>query len=57
MQGLNISWKDKWIRCSCSMLRIILNQEFKGAKDVGLGLQNTTGYDIPTPGYAYIQSS
>ena len=33
-------------------LKIILNQEFKGAKDVGLGLQNTTGSGIPISGYA-----
>ena len=39
------------------MLRIILNQEFRGAKDVGLGVQNTTGSGIPSPGYAYIQGS
>jgi len=39
------------------MLKIILNQEFRGAKDGGLGLQNTTGSDIPTPGYACIQGS
>ena len=40
-----------------AILKNILNQEFRGAKDVGLGLQNTTGSGNPSLGYAYIQGS
>ena len=40
-----------------AVLKNILNQEFRGAKDVGLWLQNTKSSGNPAPGYACIQGS
>ena len=40
-----------------AVLKNILNLEFRGAKDVGLWLQNTKSSGNPAPGYACIQGS